>query len=49
MPETVTCPNCDSQMEEGEPCPECTHDGRGDCTCDHCLMGRADESEDDDA
>ncbi len=41
----IYCPNCGSAMNPGQHCPECDHDDRGCCTCDHCIM--LDELEDD--
>lgn len=35
------CPNCASQMNPGEVCPECEHDERPsfECSCDACHYG----------
>ena len=44
----TTCPNCDSTINEGDGCPECDHDDRGGCTCDHCLMCEDEEEDYDD-
>lgn len=43
MTEQIKCPNCDSTMNEGDPCPECTHyDGDSDCECQYCENERSD-------
>lgn len=45
--EPIRCPNCDSLMNDGDPCPECDHNSDGDCCCDHCIMQESDEDDDD--
>lgn len=47
---TITCPNCGSAMNAGDPCPGCDHENDGACTCDYCLMSvPSDEEEDENA
>ena len=38
------CPNCQSTMNEGDPCPECDHtDGDPLCDCQHCMGDAAED------
>ena len=43
---TIRCPNCESTMGAGDPCPECDHnDGDPDgCECGYCETMRDTDS-----
>lgn len=37
MNDIITCPNCQSKMNEGDDCPECDHSNDGnECDCAYC-------------
>ena len=38
------CPNCQSLMNAGDPCPECDHaDNEPLCDCEHCMGGAGED------